>query len=220
MLRLQLIALILFAAAGLDATIVDRVAVVVGRRAIKTSDISEEMRVTGFLNREQISGTPTAKRKAAERLIDQELVRQDLADGQYSQPTEKDVNALLDQFKRDRFSGSDARFRAALQQYQLTEEQLRQHLLWQLSVLRFIDQRFRSGVLVTGEDIAAYYHEHRAALVKAYPRNNSQQALEPAIREILTGQRVNQAFEAWVAETRKSVRIEFREKAFSGGTSP
>src|SRR5262249_43941927 len=80
--RLRLLALLLFAIVELDATVVDRIAVIVGRRAIKTSDISEDMRVTGFLNREQISDTAAGKRKAAERLIDQELVRQDLANGQ------------------------------------------------------------------------------------------------------------------------------------------
>ena len=201
------------------AVVVDRVAVIVGRRAVKTSDIDRDLRVSSFLNRQPLDQTPAARRKAAERLIDQELVRQEIATGQYSQPTDQDVANFLQQLKRDRFGGSDAGFRTELARYHLTEDQLKRHLLWQLTVLRFIDQRFRPSVLVTDEDAAAYYREHRAELQKAYPQNSSLEALTPKIRETLTGERINQAFEDWLAETRRATRIDYRQQAFSAGAS-
>jgi len=201
------------------AVVVDRVAVIVGRRAVKTSDIDRDLRVSSFLNRQPLDQTPAARRKAAERLIDQELVRQEIATGQYSQPTDQDVANFLQQLKRDRFGGSDAGFRTELARYHLTEDQLKRHLLWQLTVLRFIDQRFRPSVLVTDEDAAAYDREHRAELQKAYPQNSSLEALTPKIRETLTGERINQAFEDWLAETRRATRIDYRQQAFSAGAS-
>ena len=201
------------------AVVVDRVAVIVGRRAVKTSDIDRDLRVSSFLNRQPLDQTPAARRKAAERLIDQELVRQEIATGQYSQPTDQDVANFLQQLKRDRFGGSDAGFRTELARYHLTEDQLKRHLLWQLTVLRFIDQRFRPSVLVTDEDAAAYYREHRAELQKAYPQNSSLEALTPKIRETLTGERINQAFEDWLSETRRPTRIDYRQQAFSAGAS-
>ena len=72
---------------------------------------------------------------------------------------------------------------------------------------------------MTDEDAAAYYREHQAELQKAYPRDNGLEALGPKIRETLTGERINQAFEEWLAETRKSVRIDYRQQAFNGGRS-
>jgi len=212
------IVLLLAWAAG-AADVLDRIAVVVGKHAIKTSDVDRDLRVSSFLNRQPLDQSSAGRRRAAERLVDQELVRQDILSGQYSQPTEKDANDLLQQLKRDRFAGSDARLRAELARYHLTEEQLQRHLLWQLTVLRFIDQRFRPGVLVTDEDVAAYYKEHLAELQKAYPRGDSLEALTPKIRETLTGEKVNQAFESWLAETRQGLRIEFRDQAFSGGAT-
>lgn len=213
--------LTLLAMTGLlqGAEVVDRVAVVVGKRVVKASDIDRELRVSSFLNRQPLDQSPATRRKVAERLIDQELVRQELLTGQYSQPSEKDANDFLQQLKRDRFGGSDARFRTELARYHLTDDQLRRHLLWQLTVLRFIDQRFRAGVLVTDEDLAAYYKEHRAELEKAYPRNSSFETLEPKIRESLTGERVDQAFEEWLAETRRGTRIDYRQQAFTGGAT-
>lgn len=210
-------ALLILASVLGGAAVIDRIAVIVGKRAIKTSDIDRELRVESFLNRQPVDKSPAASRKVAERLIDQELVRQDLLNGQYPQPTEKDVTDFLQQFKRDRFGGSDAQLRAELTRYSLTESQLRQYLLWQLTVLRFIDQRFRGSVLVTDEEIAAYYQQHKSELQKAYPSNNSLETLSPKIRESLSGERINQAFEDWLAETRRETRIEYRQTAFPGG---
>jgi hypothetical protein len=213
------ILLLVFAASLSGAVVVDRVAVIVGRRVVKTSDIDRDLRVSSFLNRQPPDQSPAARRKAAERLIDQELVRQELRTGQYAQPTEQEAAEFLQQLKRDRFGSSDSGFNSELQRHRLTDEQLKRHLLWQLSVLRFIDQRFRPGVLVTDEDVAAYYRENRAKLEKSYPQNNSLEALTPRIRETLTAQRVDQAFEEWLAEARKATRIEYREQAFSAGVS-
>jgi len=199
------------------AEVIDRIAVIVGDRAIKTSDIDRELRVSSFLNRQPLNEGPDARRKVAERLIDQELVRQDLLNGQYSQPTEKDAGDFLQQFRRDRFGGSETQLRVDLERYGLTEEQLQRYFLWQLTVLRYIDQRFRNGVVVTDEEVAAYYRQHRAELQTAYPQNNGLEALAPKIRESMTGERIDQAFEEWLAETRRGVQIEYREQAFSGG---
>ena len=201
------------------AVVMDRVAVIVGRRVVKSSDIDRDLKVSQFLNRQPADVTAEARRKAAERLIDQELIRQEMMNGGYRPPSEGDVNAFLEQLKRDRFNGSDAQFRSALARSGLSEDQLRQHLLWQLAVLRFIDQRFRPGVLVTDEDVRAYYDEHRSELQKAYPQSSSLEALDSNIRDIIAGERVNRNFEEWVGEVRRGTRIEYREPALREGVS-
>src|SRR5262245_18020737 len=40
------------------ATVVDRIAVIVGRHAIKTSDIDRELRVSSFINRQPLDQSP------------------------------------------------------------------------------------------------------------------------------------------------------------------
>jgi hypothetical protein len=201
------------------AVVLDRIAVIVGRQAIKTSDIEREMRVTSFLNQQPVDRSEDARRKVAERLIDQELVRRDMVRAQYSLPTEKDVTEFLERLKRDRFHGSDTDLRNQLTRYQLTEEQLRRHLLWEMTVLRFIDQRFRAAVLVTDEDIAAYRRENLAELQKKYPQAKTEDAMAQQIRELLTGDRVNQAFEQWLTDERRDTRIEYRPQAAGRGAA-
>jgi hypothetical protein len=72
---------------------------------------------------------------------------------------------------------------------------------------------------VTDEGVASYYRDHHADLQKANPRDSSLEALTPSIRDTLTGERINQAFDEWLAESRRDLRIEYRQQAFSGGTS-
>jgi peptidyl-prolyl cis-trans isomerase SurA len=121
---------------------------------------------------------------------------------------------LLKQLRQDRFAGSDGRLREALTLYGVTEDQLREQLLWQLEVLRFIDERFRPGLLVTDEEVRAYYDQHRPDLRREYPQANGFEALEQKIRASLEGRRINQNFVQWLDQARKQNRIEYRQGAF------
>jgi hypothetical protein len=206
--------LIAFAGMLAGSVVIDRIAVIVGKHAIKLSDIDRDLRVTGFLNREPLNMSSDARHKAAERLIDQVIIGDEIANGGYARPSSADVDAVLKRLESDRFAGSDARLRQALSPYGFTEDQLRAQLLWQLEVLRFIDQRFRPGVLVTDEEVRAYYDLHRDDLKRQYPQATDFELLEPKIRSSLEGERINQNFVQWLERARQRNRIEYRQGAF------
>lgn len=206
--------LILAGLAAEGAVVLDRVAVVVGRRVIKASDIQRDLRVSQFLNREPLNISADARRKSAQRLIDQELIRQEIANGGYTPPGMTEADSMILQIRRDRFRGSDDQMNGTLTKYGISRTQLREQLLWQLTVLRFIEQRFRPGVLVTDEDVKAYYDKNLAALQKEYPRKSSLEELEAKIRESLEGEQVNQAFTQWLDQVRQRTRVEYRQGAF------
>jgi len=145
----------LLAASVVSAGVVlDRMAVVVGKHVIKASDIERDLRLTDFLNSEPLSLTVDAKHKSAERLIDQEIIRQEIVMGGYRRPSEDEAEALEKQLIHDRFHDSQAELTNALASYGLTEAQLRAQLLWQLTVLRFIDERFRATTQVSEDKTA------------------------------------------------------------------
>ena len=205
---------LMLASTAPGAEVIDRMAVIVGRHVIKTSDILRDLRVTEFLNREPLELGAEAKKKSAERLIDQEIIRQEIVTGGYRRPSDEDGSAFEKQLEKDRFHGSAAELRAALAKYGLTEPQLREQLLWQLTVLRFIDQRFRAGVLVTDDDVKNYYDQHQEELRRQNPQVNSLEALLPKIRSTLEGERINEIFNQWVEHERKISRIEYKQEAF------
>lgn len=194
--------------------VIDRIAVVVGKHCIKSSDIDRNLRLTEFLNSQPLDLSAAARHGAAERLIDQAIIGDEIARGDFARPTESDVDPLFAQLRQKRYGGSDTRFQQALSHYGLGEGQLRKRLLWQLQVLRFIDQRFRPAALVTDEDVRAYYDQHRTDLSRQYPHAASFEELEPRIRTTLEGERTNRDFEQWLERARQRAQIEFRQEAF------
>src|SRR5579864_7300668 len=171
LLMMYFASLLLLAGICQATVVLDRIAVIVGKHVIKTSDIERDLRLTDFLNRARLDLGPAARRQAAERLIDQEIIRQEIVTGQYKRPADSEAESLETNFRQDRFGGSELHLREALRRYDLNEQQLQSQFLWQLTVLRFIDERFRPGVLVTDEEIRAYYDQHLSELQREYPRN-------------------------------------------------
>jgi hypothetical protein len=210
----QLLALLIAAIVAGAPVLVDRIAVIVGKQVIKTSDVDRDVRVTCFINRQQIDLSAAARRKAAERLVDQLIIRQEVSEQGYSRASDADASELLNEITRERFQGSDALLKAALLRYGLTKEILDEQLLWQLTVLRYIDQRFRPGVMVTDEEIQAYYNAHLSEFKREYPKDFSLQTLSPKIKTSVEGERVDKEFDAWLDEARKRNRIEYKEAAF------
>ena len=191
------------------AVVIDRIAVVVERQAIKLSDIDRDLRVTEFLNREPLDLGPQARKKAAERLIDQVVIRNAVTVNGFPGPSEKDADALLADLRRDRFGGSAERLRQALSGYGLTEDQLLEQLLWQLQVLRFIDQRFRPGVQVSDQEVRDYHTQNRAQLERENPGAAGFDALAPKIRAKLESEQIDKNFFQWLDQSRRRNRIEF-----------
>src|SRR5581483_4264403 len=129
-----------------SADLVDRIAVAVGNRAIKESQIISDIRVAAFLNGGTLDLSGAAKRKAADQLVDQALIRTEMARGSYPPPSDADVNDLLKRVKDAEFHGDSAAYQKALSKYGLTEAELKAHLAWQLQVLRFVSGRFEPAV--------------------------------------------------------------------------
>jgi peptidyl-prolyl cis-trans isomerase SurA len=194
----NLIILLLFAGIALPAVVVDRIAIVVGKRAIKTSDIDREVRITDFVNGDPLKIDAQSREEAAERLIGQELIRREIEAGGYRTAAAPDVEQFLAELKKQRF-GPDTEYRRALAQYGITEETLRRHVQWQMTVLDFIEQRFRPGVVVSEDDVRDYALRHPVSDKGATPADDERRQIEDEI----AGPRVTKLFEEWLEQARR-----------------
>ena len=75
-----------FAATAQNA--IDRIAVVVGNQVITESEVILEARLTAFLNGQPLDLSAAPRRAAAERLVDQQLIRSEMQVGGYPMPPE------------------------------------------------------------------------------------------------------------------------------------
>lgn len=194
------------------AEIIDRLAVSVGNAVITESEIDVEIRMASFLNGEQPDFTPASRRKAADRLVEQKLIRREVQLSRYPAPAKSEIEPML---KRTVAGFPDpAAFRAALEKYGITEQELLAHLAWQMTFLRFIDVRFRPGIQVTDQEIQDYYNKVLLPAARNPGEKVTLEAARDKIEEILTAQRVDRDLNQWLRGARQRARVEYREDAF------
>ena len=195
-----------------SGTIVDRTAIVVGKHVVKDSDIQRDIAITNFLNGSEPDFSVESRKKSATRLIDQELIRQQILSGRYPVAQELEATQLLEQTKKDRYA-NDTEYRSALRRLGISESELKDALLWQLTVLRFIEARFRPVVNVSGAEVQKYYDGHKPALSKAYPNAKGMDDMRPRIEDLIAGEQVNKLLDEWLVQSRKETRIQYLEKS-------
>ncbi len=210
---MRLLALILAAGVVVHSEIVDRIAVSVGKEVITESQIVEEIRVAAFLNHEQPHVNADEKRKAAERLLEQTLLKRDMDFSHYPIPDLAEGVKQLQPIK-DAYP-SEPEFQADLQRHGITEDELRRHLWWQLTLLSYIDFRFRPSVQVPESEITQYYDKKLAEWKQqGLAQIPALQESRADIEKILAQQRVDQAVDRWLGDTRTQIDILYRKEAF------
>jgi len=209
-MQLRFSVLILLTSLAAFPVIIDQIAIVVDRQIIKESDIIREVRVTDFLNHDPLNLSLTAQKKAADRLIDQAFIRHEISLGDYAVATFQDADAELSRLEKERYK-TQAALQESLRGYGLTVPDLRYTFRWQLTVLRFIDVRFKPAVVVTDDEINQYYNSHLQALRRAHPSGYSLEDLRSFIHDTLVSEKVNQRFFAWLDEQRQDAKIQFLE---------
>jgi hypothetical protein len=197
--------------AAANAEIVDRISVTVDRNIIKHSDIIKDIQLTDLINHDPPVYSLAEQKKAAARLIDQALIRKELQAGLYSSPNPSEVEALLKQFKQS--YGSEAAYRNALKTYSVAEDDLRNRLAWQLTVLRFINVRFGADPQASDAEVRAYYDQHLPDFRRAGKTKVDLESLRTDIEQAIAGERVNQQFFAWLNETEKDTPVTYNEES-------
>jgi hypothetical protein len=194
------------------ADIIDRIAISVGNQVITESQIDEEIRLTAFLNEEQPNLDAEGRKKAAARLIEQTLVRREMEFSHYPLPAMSDAAQPLEILKA-RYK-TDAEYQQALDSYGITEDGLKRRLWWQATFLRFIDYRFRPGVQIPDAEVQASYQQQldkwKKEGVDPVP---GLEEVRPSIERTLTDQRIDQAVDRWLVDTRTQVNIRFHDEA-------
>jgi len=196
----------------LSAEIIDRIVITVANRVITQSQIDDEIRVTAFLNRDQVDLSPAARKQAAARLVEQALIKREMDLSHYPLPGLGDAGESLQTLKA--MYSSESEFQNALQASAITVDELTRRLWWQLTLLRFIDYRFRPGIQVPAADVQAYYRRQ----VSEWEQKGTKpiptfQESRDQIEEILTQQRIDRALEQWIEDTKSQVTITYLDSA-------
>jgi len=202
------------AAAFASATIIDRIVVSVGNSVITASGIDREIRVAAFLNGQAPDQSPANRRAAADRMVEQKLVRRELETSRYPTPQPAEIEPILAAFRR-RYYPADGAYQQALAQCGISDQEVRDALLWQRTLLQFIDVRFRPAVQITSEEIQSYFDTVLAPKLRA-SRPGQTVSLDDyrsQIEDTLAGQREDREMDNWLREARRRTVIVYHEEA-------
>ncbi len=206
-LQLGMVALV--CCGWLRAEVIDRIVATVNGQPILQSEWDVEMRYEALLDQRPLPSTPEAAQAVLDRLIDQELLRQQIKVYRLRAISDSDVVQRIQELRRQIPNGTnDSEWRAMLSRYGLSEEEVKDRIATQLLILRFVDVRVRPTVHVDRRSIEAYYRDK--LLPELRLRNAKEVPLADVtgqIEEILAQQRTDTILSDWLHDLRQQSDI-------------
>jgi hypothetical protein len=195
--------------------VLDRVVAVVNNQAILASDLDDELRLA-VLDPSRAGLGVLTRQKALEQLIARDLIQQQMRqeDQEAMEPSQAEIDARLAELRKElpacvrQNCVADEGWKAFLAANGLTPTRIQSYLRRRLQILRFIEQRFRQGILISPEEIAAYYHNTLLPQYAAGDAIPSLDKVSPRIEEILLQRQVNALFDDWLKNLRKQGDVE------------
>ena len=188
--------------------IVDRIVANVNGHAIFLSDWEEELNLESFLNARSPSSFSGAERKSAlDRLIDQELLREQVHP---SEPAPADaVTARISEVRKlYPQAATDEGWRAVISRYGLTESAVEKHLGEEIQLMRLVEAHFRPSIQIDARAVESYYQEQ---LLPELRKNGSREVplreVSSRIKDLLAEQKMNELITGWLASLRSESRI-------------
>jgi hypothetical protein len=182
----------------LKGEIIDRIAIAIGNRTITELQIDEELRVTALLNHRPLVRDQKARRDAADRLIQQFLIRGEMRVSRYPDPQPAEIAAYKDQVAKN--CGGMTELDRQITQYGLDRDTFMRHLEAQLAILRFVEIRFSQEVSLSDADVQAFMRDQPTRMDKK------------SARQQLVEARTDEALSAWLEEARKQFDIVYLDK--------
>jgi hypothetical protein len=179
------------------AEIVDRIAVSVGNRVITQSDLERQIRVIAFQNGKDPDFSAANKHAVAQKMIEQKLIQREIENSRYPATSPADLAPAVEEFKKTHFP-DDAAYRRALTAAHITEQDLLDVLVWERTLLNFIEIRFESGVLASEQEIADYARTNKVTPAEA--------------EHTLVGSRADEQVDEWLRTTRRRTTVILHEE--------
>jgi hypothetical protein len=217
----QLAVVILLVAAACSAEVIDRIVATVNGEPILQSDWDIALRYEAFVDQRPLDLSVTATRAALERLIDQELLRQQIRTFHLKPISTEEVQQRVREIRQQTpGAATDAAWQAELNRYGLNEAELSARVADQLEITRFVNLRLRPTVRLDRASIEAYYRD------KLLPQLRQKGAADVPlpqvtrqIEEILSQERMDTMLSEWLRDLRQQSEIKINQPAAPASSS-
>jgi peptidyl-prolyl cis-trans isomerase SurA len=192
------------------AEVIDRIVATVNGRVILQSDWDEALCYEALLTNRTVGQlTDDDRRTVLDRLIDQELLREQMKSADFPHATDAEVAARVAEARKlYPAAASSAAWQSLLTQYHLTEQDLLAHVRQEIDVMRLVDARLRPAVQIDSKSIEAYYRDQFVPKLKQAGASEVPLAeVSARIRELLTEQKVSELLVSWLQTLRSESQV-------------
>lgn len=199
-----------FAPGSIFAEVIDRIVATVNGRVILQSDWDEGLCYEALLNHRDLSQFSAEERRAVlDRLIDQELLREQMKASDFHHASDVEVSArLVDARKQYPEAGSPEGWQTLIARYHLTEKDLLDHIRREIDLTRLVDARLRPAVEIDAKSVEAYYRDQFVPkLRQAGGSEVSLAEVSSKIRELLTQEKVSELLVSWLHTLRSEGEV-------------
>ncbi|MGA2978582.1 MAG: SurA N-terminal domain-containing protein [Terriglobales bacterium] len=188
--------------------VVDRVVSNVNGHVLLQSDWEQEVAFEALSNGRDPDSFTSAERKAVlDRLIDQELLREQVRPAQPA-PSEQVAARIAEVRNLHPDCATDDAWRAILQRYGLTQSSLEKHLSDQIQLMRLVEDRLRPSIHIDQQAVETYYHDRLLPeMKKAGSRAAPLTEVFGRIKDLLAQQKMNELLSGWLANLRSGSHI-------------
>jgi hypothetical protein len=188
--------------------VVDRVVTNVNGHVVLQSDWEQEIALEALSNGRDPDAFTSDERKAAlDRLIDQELLREQVRPSQPA-PADQVAARVAEVRKLQPDCATDESWHAKLQRYGLTQSALEKHLGDQIQLMKLVEDRLRPSVQVDQHAVESYYHDQLLPeLKKAGASATPLTEVFGRIRDLLAEKKMNELLTGWLVSLRTASHI-------------
>lgn len=200
--------------------VIDRIVATVNGRIILQSDLDEALSYEAVLSGRALGQfSEDERRSVLDRLIDQELLREQMKSAEFQHASEAEVAARVAEARKQYpEAATDEGWQALLAKFHLSQKDLEAHVGQQIDLLRLVDARLRPTVQIDSKTIEAYYREKFVPQLKQSGGSEVPLAEVTAkIRELLTEQKVNELLVSWLQTLRSESAVRIPEASTPSG---
>jgi len=200
------------------AEVIDRIVATVNGHIILQSDWDEALCYEALLNgRTPAEFKDEDRRAVLDRLIDQELLGEQMKSSYFLHATEAEAVSRIAEARRQYPEATTAEgWHAVLNRVRLNEEDLITHVQQQMDLMRLVDAHLRPGVAIDSKTIEAYYRDKVVPQLKETGAEEVPlSAVSAKIRELLTQEKVNELMVSWLQTLRSESKVSMPSAAGS-----
>jgi peptidyl-prolyl cis-trans isomerase SurA len=200
--------------------VIDRIVATVNGRIILQSDWDEALCYEALLNGRALNQfTDEDRRAVLDRLIDQELLGEQMKSASFQHATEAEAAARIAEARKEYAGATTAEgWQLVLARFGLSDKELLAHVQQQIDLLRLVDAHLRPAVQIDSKTIEAYYREKFVPQLKQPIAAEAPSAdVAAKIRELLTQEKVNELMVSWLQSLRSESKVNLPGTTGSAG---